>query len=168
MGGSDGKAQQRAVYSYQRRSDRYWWPLFIFLLDAAALNEYKLYLIDDFRKEGKKLTRTDVTHHLALSLMKNPAGQTRLHESKIRIQTNSKPLFLPPSTIIFIWRRSGNASPAISIKQGPPKEKGSLWLKETLMAGKESSEVLKQDGRVEDVIQSDLVVKIWPAGRQYI
>ena len=47
----------------------------------------------------------------------------------------------------------------MSIKQGPPKEKGSIWLKETLMAGKESSEVLKQDGRVEDVIQSDLVVK---------
>ena len=56
----------------------------------------------------------------------------------------------------------------MSIKQGPPTEKGSLWLKETLMAGKESSEVLKQDGRVEDVIQSDLVVKIRPAGRQYI
>ena len=53
----------------------------------------------------------------------------------------------------------------MSIKQGPPKENGSLWLKETLMAGKESSEVLKQDGRV---IQSDLVVKIRPAGRQYI
>ena len=36
MGGSDGSAQQRAVYSYECRSDRYWWPLFIFLLDAAA------------------------------------------------------------------------------------------------------------------------------------
>ena len=165
MGGSDGNAQQRAVYSYQRRSDRYWWPLFIFLLDVAAL---KLYLIDDFRTEGKILTRTDFTYHLALSLMKNPAGQTRRHESKIRIQTNSEPLVSTPSTIIFIWRRSGNASPAMSKKQGPPKEKGSLWLKETLKAGKESSEVLKQDGRVEDVIQSDLVVKIRPAGRQYI
>ena len=67
-----------------------------FLLNAAALNAYKLYLIDDFRTEGKKLTRTDFTHHFALSLMKNPAGQTRRHESKIRIQTNSEPFVSTP------------------------------------------------------------------------
>ena len=33
MGGSDENAQQRATYSYERRSDRYWWPFFIFSLD---------------------------------------------------------------------------------------------------------------------------------------
>ena len=36
MGGSDGNAQQRAYYSPYRSDRRYWWPLFIFLIDAAA------------------------------------------------------------------------------------------------------------------------------------
>ena len=124
MGGSHGNAQQRAVYSYQRRSDRYWWPLFIFLLDAAALNAYKLYLIDDFRTEGKKLTRTDFTHHLALSLMKNPAGQTRRHESKIRIQTNSEPLVSTPEHHYIHLEKKRKCEPCNVNKTRPSKRKG--------------------------------------------
>ena len=44
MEGSDRNAQQRAFYT---RSDCYWWPLFLFLLDVAALNAYILYTLDD-------------------------------------------------------------------------------------------------------------------------
>ena len=124
MGGSDGNAQQGAVYSYQRRSDRYWWPLFIFLLDAAALNAYKLYLIDDFRTEGKKITRTDFAHHLALSLMKNPAGQTRRHESKIRIQTNSEPLVSTPEHHYIHLEKKRKCEPCNVNKTRPSKRKG--------------------------------------------
>lgn len=43
MGGSDGNAQQRAVYNFDKRSPKYWWPLFTFLHDAACLNAYILY-----------------------------------------------------------------------------------------------------------------------------
>ena len=43
MGGSDGNAQQRSYYSPHRPDSRYWWPLMIFLLDAAVLNAFKLW-----------------------------------------------------------------------------------------------------------------------------
>lgn len=42
MGESDENAQQRAYYSPHRSDRRYWWPLFIFLLEAAVLNAFKL------------------------------------------------------------------------------------------------------------------------------
>ncbi len=42
MRGSNENAQQRAYYSSQRLDSRYWWPIFIFLLNAAVLNAYKI------------------------------------------------------------------------------------------------------------------------------
>lgn len=43
MGGSDGNAQQRSYYSAHRPDNRYWWPIFTFLIDAAVLNAFKLW-----------------------------------------------------------------------------------------------------------------------------
>ena len=45
MGGSDGNAQQRSYYSPHRPNRRYWWPLMIFLLNAAVLNAFKLWCL---------------------------------------------------------------------------------------------------------------------------
>ncbi len=51
MNESDENAQQRAYYSSHRFDCRYWWSLFIFLLNEIVLNAYKLWdlLYSDFK-----------------------------------------------------------------------------------------------------------------------
>jgi hypothetical protein len=43
MSESNENAQQRAYYSSHRSDSRYWWSLFIFLLNAIVLNAFKLW-----------------------------------------------------------------------------------------------------------------------------
>ncbi len=51
MSESNENAQQRAYYSFHRFNNRYWWSLFIFLLNAIVLNAYKLWnrVYSDFK-----------------------------------------------------------------------------------------------------------------------
>ena len=91
MGGCDGNAQQRANYSpAERKSYRYWWSLWIFILKGAVLNAYILY----------KLTFPDstTTHDqfqklIAIALVRNPAGSTRLNPHDFN---NNNPWIPPP------------------------------------------------------------------------
>lgn len=47
MGGSDRYVQQRAMYTAERHHNvRYWWPIFIFLLNAGILNAYIAFQLD--------------------------------------------------------------------------------------------------------------------------
>ena len=95
MGGSDRNAQQRAYYSSQRPSDRYWWPLFIFLLDAATLNAYKLYELDDALDH--KLSRSEFIRNVATTLMQNPMGNTKYYDIQTTIHTNASPRVSQPT-----------------------------------------------------------------------
>lgn len=75
MGGSDGNAQQRAYYTAEARNDRrYWWPLFIFLLDAAILNAYILFMLDHLES---KMLHWEFQRQVALALVRDPTGQRR-------------------------------------------------------------------------------------------
>ena len=75
MGGSDGCAQQRAIYTAARHHDvRYWWPIFIFLLDAAILNAYIVFQLEH---PQSKLTHAQFQRQTALHMVRNPAGQYR-------------------------------------------------------------------------------------------
>ena len=75
MGGSDGCAQQRAMYTAERHHDvRYWWPIFIFLLDAGILNAYIAFKLDF---PQSKLTHAQFQRQTALHMVRNTAGQYR-------------------------------------------------------------------------------------------
>lgn len=82
MGGSDGNAQQRATYSFDRRSPKYWWPLFVFLHDAICLNAYILYKACDL-EDSDHLSREEFVRSIATSLIMEPAGNTRRRESVV-------------------------------------------------------------------------------------
>ena len=107
MGGSDGNAQQRSYYTINRKSDRYWWPLFSFLLDAAALNAYKLYLLDNSGPDSTddlsssststRLSRGEFIRHIAISLLQTATGNMRMHQPKLTVNTTVSPLVLPPT-----------------------------------------------------------------------
>ena len=75
MGGSDGCAQQRAMYSTDNHGDRrYWWKLFHFIVHQAALNSWILYKID---WPESKLNRREFQRLIGIGYTRNPAGQTR-------------------------------------------------------------------------------------------
>lgn len=75
MGGSDGNAQQRAVASPAAHRDlRYWWPMFLFMLEASVLNAYLLYKQDH---PQNRCTKREFQRQIALVLIRNPLGQTK-------------------------------------------------------------------------------------------
>ena len=73
LGGSDGNAQQRAYYSPHRSDRRYWWPLVIFLLEAAVLNAFKLWKL---LYPDSNLTHSEFQYQIAEELL--TGGATRL------------------------------------------------------------------------------------------
>ena len=102
MGGSDGNAQQRATYSLDRRSPKYWWPLFTFLHDAACLNAYILYQScdredhEDHENEGPKtLSREKFIRNIAMNLITEPAGNGRKRKSAVDNVALDEPDFSP-------------------------------------------------------------------------
>jgi hypothetical protein len=72
MGGSDGNAQQRACASPTHRDVRYWWPLFVFMLEASVLNAHILHKVNGGKDDHREFQR-----QIALELLRNPAGQSR-------------------------------------------------------------------------------------------
>ena len=83
MGGSDGNAQQRACYTFDRKSPRYWWPLFIFLHDAACLNAYIIYkTYNNEAKDFKHIKREAFIRSIADELINQEAGNQRKFISK--------------------------------------------------------------------------------------
>jgi hypothetical protein len=74
MGGSDGNAQQRAYYSPHRPDRRYWWPLFIFLLNAAVLNAFKLW---GRLHPDSKLTHSKFQYQIPEMLLMNEATRKK-------------------------------------------------------------------------------------------
>ena len=123
MGGSDGNAQQRAVYSYDRRTDRYWWPLFIFILDAVGLNAFKLYSMNSFHLEEKKLTRSKFLRQIALELVSNQAG-IRPVPPKVSINTAIDALVAPPVYHYVRLERKQRCMHCKVNKTRPSKRKG--------------------------------------------
>ncbi len=84
MRGSNENAQQRAYYSSQRLDSRYWWPIFIFLLNAAVLNAYKIWgrLYPD-----SDLSHSNFQHQIIEALL---SGGTRKRSSNLSIISPSK------------------------------------------------------------------------------
>ena len=85
MGGSDGNAQQRAYYSSQRSDRRYWWSIFIFLLDAAVLNAFKLWRI---LYPNSTLSYLDFQKEIVNALLFNLAGALRKRPTDVIVTTN--------------------------------------------------------------------------------
>jgi hypothetical protein len=82
---SNENAQQRSYYSSHRFDRRYWWSLFIFLLDAIVLNAFKLWdqLYFDF-----KLTHSKFQYQIAKILLTNEI--TRKHTSNLSVDSTDK------------------------------------------------------------------------------
>lgn len=121
MGGSDGNAQQRAYYTSNRRSDRYWWPLFSFLLDAAVLNTYKLHMLDN-SKSDNRFSHAEFLRHIGTSLLQNPMGNTRYRKTQISVHTKALPLVPPPA---HHWLdKKQRCHPCALTKTRPSKRKG--------------------------------------------
>ncbi len=80
MSESDENAQQRAYYSSHRSNNRYWWSLFIFLLNAIVLNAFKLWsrLYSDF-----KLTHSKFQHQIVEALLIDEITRTHLIKMSI-------------------------------------------------------------------------------------
>ena len=85
MGGSDGNAQQRAYYSPQRSNRRYWWSIFIFLLDAAVLNAFKLWRI---LYPNSTLSHLDFQKEIVNALISNQADALRKRPTDVIVTTN--------------------------------------------------------------------------------
>jgi hypothetical protein len=62
MSESNENVQQRAYYSAHLSDNRYWWSLFIFLLNATVLNAYKLW---DRLYSQSKLTHSKFQYQIA-------------------------------------------------------------------------------------------------------
>ena len=122
MGGSDGNAQQRAYYSSNRRSDRYWWPLFSFLLDAAALNAYILYKLDG--STLSRLSRSEFIRHIATSLLQTPAGNLQVQQPRIIVKTKVAPLVPPPKHHWIHLDKKQYCHPCKSDKTRPSLKRG--------------------------------------------
>jgi hypothetical protein len=82
MGGSDGNAQQRSYYSSVRSDRRYWWSLFIFLLDGAVLNAFKLWKI---LYPDSILSHLEFQREIVKELLINQAGILRKLSSIVEV-----------------------------------------------------------------------------------
>ena len=90
MRGSDGNAQQRACYTFDRKSSRYWWPLFIFLHDAACLNAYIIYKIyNNDENNFKHLSREAFIRSIAEELINEETGNQRKKISMNNVNISS-------------------------------------------------------------------------------
>lgn len=105
MGGSDGNAQQRATYSFDRRSPKYWWPLFTFLHDATCLNAYILYKSCD-HQDSKILSREAFIRSIAMTLITAPAGNGRKRKSQADDLPVGTVEFLPEHQWVFYPKKS--------------------------------------------------------------
>lgn len=75
MGGSDGNAQQRATGSPAKHRDvRYWWPMFVFMLEACILNAHILFKLNTPKS---RLSHREFQRQIAFALLRNPAGQSK-------------------------------------------------------------------------------------------
>ena len=80
MGGSDGNAQQRSYYSPHRANSRY---RFIFLLESAVLNAFKLWQLIN---PHSKLTHLEFQRQIVEALLA-PAGQSRKRSLAIEVKS---------------------------------------------------------------------------------
>jgi hypothetical protein len=86
MKGSDENAQQRSYYSpSQVLNSRYWWPIFIFFLDAAILNAYKLW---GLLYPHSKMTHLKFQRQIIESLLAS-SDQTRQIPSTVSMTSTS-------------------------------------------------------------------------------
>ena len=93
MGEFSGNAQQKAYYSSNQRSDHYWWLLFSFLLDAAALNAYIFYKLNN--SILSRLSRSEFICHIATLLLQTPASNLQVQQPRIIVKTKVASLASP-------------------------------------------------------------------------
>ena len=74
MSGVDDNAQMCSYYHPDIYSHKYWWPLWLFILCAAVVNSYILYMT---KHPESKMTHKQWQQEIALSLMGNQAGRLR-------------------------------------------------------------------------------------------
>jgi hypothetical protein len=83
MSESNENVQQQAYYSSHRLDCRYWWSLFIFLLNAIVLNAYKLW--DRFNSDFK-LTHSKFQHQIVEALL--TAESTRKQSIALTVKSS--------------------------------------------------------------------------------
>jgi hypothetical protein len=77
---SNENAQQRSYYLAHRVDSRYWWSLFIFLLNAAVLNAYKIW---DHLYSESNLSHLKLQHQIAKMLIINEISREYLSKLSI-------------------------------------------------------------------------------------
>jgi hypothetical protein len=101
MGGSDGNAQQRACGSPAAHRDfRYWWSIFVFMLEASALNAYILHKLHGGMQV---VSHREFLRQIGLALLRNPAGQSK--QRNIPSDVSRKRKYAGPE---HEWRRLSN------------------------------------------------------------
>jgi hypothetical protein len=122
MGGSDGNAQQRSYYSSHRADSRYWWPIFIFLLDAAVLNAFKIW---GRLYPESKLTYSEFQYQIVEDLLNN--GASRKHPSTMMILSDHKEDDKPSSCE---WEHQDKKSYCVSCREEGGRLRKRLALEE--------------------------------------
>lgn len=136
IGRLNKNAQQKACYTSNQRSDCYWWPLFSFLLDAATLNAYILYILDSSTSASStKLSRLEFIHYIATSLTQNPSGNRWIHQPKISVTTQIVPLVLPPKHDWIYLDKKQYSQPCRSDNTKPSFKRGAEPLAEITLNG---------------------------------
>ncbi len=103
-------AQQRAYYTSYRRDCRYWWSIFIFLLNATVLNAYKLW---NHLYLDSKLIHSRFQHQIAEIVMIDEI--TRKYSSKIT--TNSSAFKVIDESTSCEWKHTSKKSYCVFCKQ---------------------------------------------------
>jgi hypothetical protein len=90
MGGVDRSDRLVRTYSVSRKSKKWWYRLFYYLLDTALANSFILYCLSP---NHPKLTELDYLKQLAVSLI---ATKSRDEEVQPRPQRKKKKIAAPP------------------------------------------------------------------------
>jgi hypothetical protein len=91
MSESDENAQQRSYYSFHRLDSRYWWSLFIFLLNEIVLNSYKLWdlLYSNFKLIHSKLQHQIIETLLTVESTRKQSVVLKINSSEVKDKSSS-------------------------------------------------------------------------------
>lgn len=84
MGGSDGNAQARQYYSFNKQSFWYWWPIFRLFIDASVVNAFTLWKI---AQPHSNLTHQQFQHEIATE---------NRRQRVLQVEGTGRPAGVPP------------------------------------------------------------------------
>jgi hypothetical protein len=94
MGGVDIANQLRESYETHRRTFRSWWPLFMWVIDAAAVNAYRAHCVNREKHNKGRVSQLDFRQRLYLSLF--AFSQNKPQKRKAHLVEQHTPVQRPP------------------------------------------------------------------------